>query len=423
MNTLFTHLLGLTATVALGHIAQGQPEPLSLAECHHLAEKNYPLAKQRDLIAQSARFSVEKAHTSYFPQLNITGQATYQSAVTEIPIQVPGMAMPALSKDQYKLYGEVNQTLYDGGITRLQKAAATAGAEMEKRALEVELYGVKQRVNQLFFGILLLDAQLVQNRLFQQDIVAGLEKTQAAIANGSSLISSASLLEAELLKTQQQESELQASRKAYMGMLGLFINRPLDEHTVLQRPAVVRPSLKVNRPEIQWYTSQLRVVDVEDQLLTAKNLPKLSLFLQGGIGRPALNMLSNDLEAYYYGGVQITIPISGFYTIQKDRALLDIRRRAIDLKQETFLFNTDLSLRQQRIALDKYEELLATDDRIIALRTSVKAAALAQLENGVINAADYLREVHAEDLAKVTKILHEVQRLLIQYDIQQLSGK
>lgn len=401
---------------------QAQLQSLTLAEARVLAAENYPMVKQRDLINRSTGYSIEQANTGYLPQININGQATYQSAVTEIPIQIPGMDVPALSKDQYKLYAEVNQNLYDGGATKLQKQAIEANADLEQQALQVELYKINERVNQLFFGILLVNAQLAQNGLLKRDIQAGLEKAWAAIANGAALKSSGNLLEAELLSAEQQATELQTTRKAYLYMLGLFIDQPLDERTVLKRPAPQSVSSSVSRPELRWYAQQQNGIDVACKLLAAKNRPKLGLFLQAGAGRPALNMLSNNFEAYYYGGVRLTIPISGLYTLKKERALLDIRKAAIDVQKETFLFNTDLSLQQQNTEAAKYQQLLVTDDEIIALRTSIKEAALAQLENGVINTADYLREVNAEDHAKLAKIRHEIQLLKAQYDIQYTTG-
>lgn len=402
--------------------AQAPVATLALPESQTLAVENYPLIKQRDLITLSTRYAAEQANKGYLPQINVNGQATYQSEVTSIPIQVPGIDVPTLDKDQYKLYGEINQSLYDGGSIKLQKQAVEANAQVEAQALEVELYKIKERVNQLFFGILLLDAQLDQNELLRKDIQAGLDKTNAAIANGAALKSNGSLLEAELLKTAQHTVELQATRSAYLHMLGQFINRPLDENTVLERPGAPAPSRGNNRPELEGYARQQNSIEVNRKQLAAKNLPKLNFFVQAGVGRPALNMLSNDFDPYYYGGIRLSIPISGFYTLKKEKALLDIKAKAIDVQRENFLFNNELTLAQQNTESAKYGQLLETDDQIIALRTSVKEAALAQLENGVVNSADYLREVNAEDNAKLAKILHELQWLIVQYDIQHTSG-
>ncbi len=402
--------------------AQTPVTMLTLAESQTLATENYPLIKQRNLIELSTRYAVEQANKGYLPQINVNGQATYQSEVTKIPIQVPGIDVPTLDKDQYKLYGEINQSLFDGGSIKLQKQSLEANAQVEAQALEVELYKIRERVNQLFFGILLLDAQLNQNELLQKDIRAGLDKTNAAIANGAALKSSGHLLEAELLKTTQRTVELQTTRSAYLHMLGQFVNRPLDENTILERPKAPTSSVDNTRPELDWYAFQQNSIDVNRKLLMSKNLPKLNFFVQAGVGRPALNMLSNDFDPYYYGGIRLSIPISGFYTLKKEKALLDIKTKSIDVQRENFLFNNELTLSQQNIESAKYEQLLETDDEIITLRTSVKVATLSQLENGVVNSADYLREVNAEDNAKLAKILHELQWLMVQYDIQHTTG-
>ncbi len=414
-------LLLLCSLMSIGK-TPAQTQVLTLQESQALAADNYPMVKQRDLIARSASYAIEQNDKLSLPQINITGQATYQSAVTEIPIHIPGMDVPAMNKDQYKLYGEIAQNLYNGGLTRLNKQAIEAETEAKQQALAVELYKIKERVNQLYFGILLLDAQLAQNDLLQKDIYAGLEKINAAITNGAALKSEGNLLEAEWLTAKQQATTLGATRAAYLHLLGLFTGRQLDEHTLLEKPATPSTSSTINRPELSWYAQQRNGIDVERKLLHAKNRPKLGLFLQTGVGRPALNMLSNDFEAYYYGGVRLSIPISGFYTLKKEKAQLAVKEASLAVQQETFLFNTNLSLHQQHIEAAQYEQLLETDNDIIALRTSVKEAALAQLENGVITTADYARESHAVSKARLSKIRHELQQLKMQYDIQYTTG-
>ncbi|WP_262250045.1 TolC family protein [Parapedobacter soli] len=421
INPYLILLLACLLAIPIGR-ADAQATALTLRESQTLAAENYPMVKQRDLISKSASYAIDQVDKRYLPQITINGQATYQSAVTEIPIPVPGMDISTVDKDQYKFYGEVSQNLYDGGLTRMNKLAIATDSDVDQQALEVELYKIKERVNELYFGILLLDAQLAQNDLLQKDIQSGLDKITAAIANGAALKSEGSLLEAERLKVRQQATELAATRRAYLYMLGLFIGRSLGEHTSLETPAHPDASETIGRPELGWYALQKQRIDVERKLLDAKNRPRLGLFLQAGVGRPALNLLSNNLEAYYYGGVRLSIPISGFYTLKKERALLDMKDATVDVQKETFVFNTNLSLHQQRTEAAKYEQLLATDNEIIALRKSVKDAALSQLENGVINTADYVREALAVSNARLSKIYHELQLLKAQHDISYTSG-
>lgn len=403
-------------------VAWVQAQSLTIEECYTLAAQNYPLVKQRELIAKSNEYNLQNLSKGYLPQLSVYGQATYQSEVTQVPINVPGMDVPTLSKDQYKFYGELNQTVFDGSILKQQKRIQESTTAIEQQKIEVELYKIKERVNQLFFGILLVDEQLKQTSLLKDDINLGLKKTEAAIANGTAFKSNADALRAELLNADQRTTELKAARTAYAEMLALFINRPLDATVQLEKPKALINAQEINRPELALYEYQNNAVDAQYKMLTARNLPKLNLFVQGGYGRPALNMLSNEFESYYIGGVKMSWSLSGLYTLKKDKALLDLNRKNIAVQKETFLFNTNYSLKQQNSEVNKYSELLTSDDEIVTLRTNVKNTSAIQLENGVITSNDYLREVNAADKARQNKIVHEIQLLMAQYAQQTTTG-
>ena len=395
---------------------------LTLNDCYKLALQNYPQVKQRELIAKTADYTVENIQKGYLPQLNINGQATYQSAVTAIPIKLPGVNIPTLSKDQYKLYGEFDQVVYDGGAIKQQKQLQKATEAVNQQQLETDLYQLKDRINQLFFGVLLVDQQLKQNDLVIKDVQLGYDKIQALIKNGTAFRSNGDVLLAELLQNKQQSINLHASRKAYTDMLSLFIGKTVDETTILVKPQPINPSHEINRPELQEYDQQGKNLDVQNKLLTVQTLPKLNLFLQGGVSRPGLNFLSNSFDTYYIGGIKLTWSPSVFYTLKKSRALIDINRKSLDVQKETFLFNTNLTVKQQDADMGKFQRLLASDDEIINLRTRVKNTALTQLENGVITTNDFLTNVNDENQARQNKILHEVQLLITQYNQQTTTG-
>ncbi|MCO5947116.1 TolC family protein [Mucilaginibacter flavidus] len=410
-----------TLITAFAARAQSQQQ-LTLADCYKQAEQNYPLIKQRGLIAETSEYNIDNIQKGYLPQLSFTGQATYQSTVTQIPIKVPGVNILALSKDHYKAYGEINQVLYTGGELEQQKQLQKTSEAINRQQLEAELYQLKSRINQLFFGVLLLDEQIKQNDLFIKDLQLGLNKAEASIKNGTAFKSTGDIIKADILKNKQRTIELQASRKAYMDMLALFTGTNTTSETVLVKPQPINVSEQINRPELLVYNEQAKNLDVQNKLLSSKTLPRLGLFLQGGVGRPGLDMLSNSLDAYYIGGIRLTWSPSVFYTLKKSRALIDVNRKTLDVQKETFLFNTNLTVKQQDAEIGKYQQLLASDDEIINLRSRVKTTAMAQLENGVINGNDFLSQVNAEDQARQSKILHETQLLMSQYNQQTTTG-
>jgi outer membrane protein TolC len=365
---------------------------------------------------------VENASKGYLPQLTIYGQATYQSDVTKIPIKLPGADIPVLSKDQYRMYVEATQVIYDGGMIRQQKALLETNGKIEEQRLEVELYKLKDRINQLFFGILLTGEQLKQNALLQDDIQRAIHKAQALAENGTALKSSVAMLQAELIKAKQRSIELQAAHQAYKDMLGLFISAPLDERTQLLKPQSMQPSEELKRPELFVYDTQEKGLDVQKSILLAKNRPRLSFFAQGGYGRPALNVLSNTFDPYYIGGLRFNFPLSGLYTLHKEKALIEINRKSIAVQKETFLFNIQFGLKQQQAEINKLQEILQSDEEMITLRNTIKNTVSAQLENGIVQASDYLRELNADDNARQNKILHEIQLLIAQYNQQNITG-
>lgn len=399
-------------------------QSLTIGQAYDLSEKNYPVTKQTGLIEQSAAISINNLNKGYLPQFTVSGQATYQSDVTEIPLQLPGFDIESLSKDQYKLLADVNQVIYDGGSIRQQKILQQLNADVSRQQVNVELYKLKERINQLYLGILYLDEQVKQVQLVRADLQTGIKRVEAQVNNGVALRSNLNVLKAELLKTDQHGIELKASRKGFIETLSLFLGQPINENALFERPANISFAAgEISRPELKLFEEQTTLADQQNNMIRAKNLPKASLFVQGGYGRPGLNMLVNDFDFFYIGGVRLNWSLGGLYTKKKEKEQVEVNKRIIDIQKETFLLNTNTQLKQQQSEIEKLEQMLATDDTIIDLRQQVKEAAKAQLENGVITANDYLREVNAEDQARQARITHQLQLLQAEINYQTISGK
>jgi len=399
-------------------------EVLTIEQCYESARNNYPLIKQKELIEQSKEFSIANVRSGLLPQISINAQATYQSDVTQVPITAPGFNIEALAKDQYKVYGEVTQSLYDGGTTKGQKTIVETSARVEDQKLEIELYKIKERINQLFFGILLVDEQTKQLELLQKDLERNIARTESAVRNGTAFKMSVDLLQAEYLKAEQRIIETQSMRQAFIVMLGYFINKPLTETTQLEKPIIlsIEDQPLLTRPELTLFNYQNEMLGAQYELGKTKTLPRVGLFLQGGYGRPALNQLKNEFDTYYLGGIRLNWSLSGFYNSKRDKQLLDLNMRQVNAQKETFEFNTNLITGQQKQELNKLKKLISVDDKIIELRTSIKQTAEMQQENGVITTNDYLRELNAEDQAKQNRLLHEMQLLMALYAYQNTIG-
>lgn len=426
VNWLIMSLI-LALTFLLFHPATAQNQnELTIDSCYAMAKRNYPLVRQYDLINKSKTYSLDNVSKGYLPQVNIGGQASYQSDVTQPTLNsnLPG-ALPffeTISKDQYKVYGEVVQPITDLFTLSNQKDLVEKNAEVETQKLEVELYKLRERIDQLYFGMLLIDEQINQNEILKRDIHAGIEKTTAAFENGTALKSNLDLLKAEMLKANQRTIELKAGRQSYADMLSLFIGQAVNGNTVIAKPAMPAFSPTITRPELDMFENQKQIYNIQGNIVNAKNLPRFSLFFQSGMGRPALNMLSNDFDFFYIGGVRMNWSLSGFYTSNKEKKLLGFNQNSLDIQKETFLFNTNLIVKQQLNEISKIESLIQTDNEIIELRENIKTTAQSQLVNGVITTNDYLTYVNAEDQARQNLLLHEIQLLMVLYNNQTTTG-
>lgn len=402
-----------------------QPRKLTITEAYEQGRVNYPLIRQRELIRQSAAYTIENAAKAYLPVLSLNGQATYQSAVTNLPISLPiaGFSLPNAQKDQYKFYGEVNQQIYEAGMIKNERAMARAKAKIDEQSLEVDLYGLYERINQLFFGILLLQAQEQQNLLLQKDLHNGLEKIKALVANGVAYRSSADEIAAQLLQAEQSGVVLHSAEKGYTAMLRQFLLMKVEDASIqLEKPPMPQLNSTISRPELALFDEQQQMEVLQVQQLKIQLRPKLGFFLQGGYGRPGLNMLSDQFEWFYLGGLKLSWNLGSWYTLGNQKRILGMNRQMLGIQKETFLFNTRLSQARQLADLEQYKELLKKDDAIISLRLSVKNAASAQLENGVSSVHDYITQINAEDVARQNRLLHEIQLLQAQYTYMQISG-
>lgn len=400
--------------------AHGQGR-LTLEDCYDRAEQNYPVIRHRDLIEKTKELSLENASRESLPQISFGGQATYQSEVTQIPIEMPGIE--PLSKDQYRVFGEISQTLYHGGLVDKQKASEAMNASIEQQKIGVELYQLRNRINELYFGILLLQEQASQGELLRQDLTAALKKTEASILNGTALKTAADVLRAELLRVDQRLIEMESSQSAYRDVLALFINESINDKTQLEKPSFSLTSGSVDRPELSLFEMQKKSLEVSHSLRLARKRPRVELFVQGGYGRPGLNMLENSFSFYGLGGLRFSWRLSGYYTSGNEREILGLRQQSIDVQRETFLFNTGASVRQHEREIARFRRLMDVDDQIIALRKSIRETAAVQLEKGVITSTDFIQEINAEDQAKQNRVLHEIQWLMAQAKYQFSSGQ
>ena len=413
-------LLFLCALTAFGQI--------TLEQCQTLARENYPSIRQFGLIEESTNYSIANASKSNLPQFSLSAQATYQSDVASFPERMTamyeqiGITMKGLNKDQYRIALEVNQTIWDGGVSRAQKDIAKAEGEVSKHSLEVELYTLRDRINNLYFGILILSEQLSQNTLLQTLLESNLKTATAHVDNGTAMQSDINAIKVELLSAGQQRTHIESAREAYCNMLSVMIGKPIGSTEYFTKPAPQSVQRGFNNlPELQLLNTQLAQFEAQKQAINSSVMPRIGLFAQGFYGNPGLNLFKDMTENRwtwnYIAGVQFRWNFGNYYTRKGNLQKLSLAHQRVENQRETFLFNADLATIQQRNAIEKMNKIMADDSEIIKLRSSIRETSEAKYANGTITVSDLLRDIIAENQSLQSKSLHEIEWLKNIYDL------
>lgn len=400
-------------------------DTLTLDSCLQQARRNYPLIKQKDLINQASELRLTNITNVYLPQLSLNGQATYQSAVTEIPIKIKNIEIPSLYKDMYKLTADVTQVIYDGGITHVQKTLEDITLQVEQQNLETELYKINDKVNTIYFSIIALQESKKLLLLLKEDISNKLAKIESGVKNGILLESNADVLKAEILKIEQQIIELESGITAGYHMLGDYLNVTIAENTFLKLPetTIFTTDYEITRPEMKAFDLLQQKLDGSKSLLNAKLMPKAAGFGQVGYGRPGLNMLSNSFDGFYLVGAKITWNIWDWEQSKNEKKLIDIQSQVVSTQKEAFSQAIRVLLEKNIADIQKYNAMLEKDKAIIALREKIVKSAAAQLENGTITATEYLTELIAASQAKTNQTAHIILLAKAQADYFTTKGK
>ena len=414
----------------------------SLEECQQAAERNYPLIRQYGLIEKTTELTVANIQKGWLPQVSASAQATYQSDVVAWPDEMKGMLgqmgvnFEGLKKDQYRVGLDVQQTVFDGGAIRSQKEIARQQGEVQSAQNEVSIYNVRKRVNEMYFGLLLTDEQIKLNQDLQELLSANEKKLASMFKNGTASESDYLNVKAERLNVVQQMTSLQSQRQTLVRMLSTFCG--------IEVKAPVKPVLSVavpqslgsaasfveeqtgQRPELKAIDAQLRLADAQEKALDAALMPKLGVFAQGYYGYPGYNMFEDMLQRKFSWngmiGARLSWNIGALYTRKNDKTKLNAQRSMFNVQRETFLFNNHLEQIQHNEDIERYRKLMADDDEIISLRSSIRKAAESKLSHGIIDVNDLVKEINNENSARLQQSMHEIQMLKEIYEQKYVTG-
>ena len=398
----------------------------TLDECQQAAERNYPLIRQYDLITKTTDLTVKNLQKGWLPQLSAQAQATLQSDVTSWPDQMQtmmqqmGISTKGLSKGQYRLGIDVQQTVFDGGLIRSQQQIARQQGKIQEAQNEATLYQVRQRVNEMYFALLLTEERIRLTQDLQTLLTANEKKLAAMVKGGTAAASDEQTVKAERLNAVQQLTELQSQKQMLRRLMTTFCGIEVAAPVKPSFPSQAALQKNNARPELKVLDAQIQLANAQEKALDAALMPKLGVFAQGFYGYPGYNMFEDMMkrQGSWNGmiGARLTWNIGALYTRKNDKAKLNAQRSMFDVQREVFLFNNRMEQLQESENMTRYQRLMATDNDIIALRSSVRKAAESKLSHGIIDVNDLVREINQENAARVQQSIHELELLKEMYD-------
>lgn len=396
-------------------------QTLTLEDCYALATKNYPIAKQTGLIQQKSSYEIDALNKGKLPKIDINAQATYQSDVIGFPTAMPGVE--PINKDQYRTTLDVNQLLYNGGIIDANAKLKEAQTKTQQQQIEVSLYQLKSRINHYFFSVLLLQEKTALLLSKKEVLTTKIKEVKSGVQFGAILPSSEQVLEAEIIKINQQLTEIKFENIKLLNNLSKLTFSEIDTETTLVQPLLYSNSTNVTRPEIAFYDLQKEQLESSKNLISKSNLPKINAFGQAGYGNPGLNMLDNSFQTFYVVGLKANWSVFDWGKTKTDKKALDISKEIISSEKETFELNNKMQLEEQDYEIKKLEQLLFSDSEIIQIREKVIKSSDAQLKNGVITTSEYLVEFTNLFEAKNILKIHQVQLAAAKSNYEIIRGK
>ena len=415
---------GLILLLLLHQITLAQNKPLlDIDSCYVMAKNNYPLIRQYGLLSQAADFNISNASKAYLPQVSLTGIGAY--IFSGFPgVSSPGSPAPEDSKLKFLGIAQVNQTIWDGGVVKAQKEMIRANENVEKNSVDVSLYAVRERVNQLYFGVLLIDAQLNQMDVLVARYELNLQNIIKSKENGYAYQSDVDEIKAEILSLEQKKIEFRYARKGYLEMLSYLIGRPLQGEEQLAKP--IQDSLlnlqQNNRPELSLFASQHTLIETQFRQNKANNMPKLGLLGAGILIEPGAHFGSTSLTSLALAGLSLSWNTGNLYRSSNNKQLNKIQLDKLSTEEETFRFNNNMQLQQASADIEKERAILKKDEEIVALKATIKQSYQLKYDNGLCPMADLITAMNRESEAKSNQSLHEVQLMMSLYNRKTING-
>jgi outer membrane protein TolC len=401
------NIIGLAMLLLFSIRVVAQPS-ISLSALYDALDHNHPFQKMKAISETIADQQRALQASTQLPQANLSGQATWQSDVTSIPLKFPGIDIPSPTKDQYRALLELNQSLYDGGNHKTADEQIKQSLAMEIASTDVSLYGLRESVCRAYFGARIADLTIQQLQILIADLEQKSVRLSTQIREGIASGYQDAVSKVKIMEAKQSIRDAIKMKQAAIQTINILTGINLDTAARFDQSILNIAGGNSLRPEHQLFDAQKKLqIALFDNSIVKYN-PKINAFAQLGYGRPGLNVLSNEFKPYSILGLRAQWNLSDLYLKQKNKEknILQANLDKVQIQEEAFNIQQKSKSITQELDIKNYEESLLEDEQVITLYEKILVSSAAQFENGISSMNDYSNDANNLAQAKIKRDVH-----------------
>lgn len=400
-----------------------QDIPLDTAIARALRHERF--AEARSIVADMGTLRNREVGSSWYPQLQLNAQSTIQNEQIAFPATLPGFAPPEVPLDFHRVLVNFSQTVYDGSTTKARRRLEQLDSDQQDLTLARRELDLRGQVTQRYMAVLLAEAQEQLVELRKGTLQEQRQRLVSAVEAGAALGADSAALAAEWITADQEAVQVRHTVERLRDELRTLTDdaRMTTSSFMVPDDTTIAEGSAAQRPDIRAFDLRMQALDAQSDLALGGRLPKVRVFGNAGYGDPGYNTFNEEWRPMLLAGIGLEWRILDWGSRRRNDHLLDLQHELLQQDKDRLMEQWDIALAAQRRNIRQDRELVATDDRLVALRGQVSAAKAEQLANGTITASEYITELNKEHAARLGREVHRLQAVLAVRTYNDIQGK
>lgn len=388
-------------------------QSLTLDSCIRSAFRKYEFQADHDDYITQSELSIKNANKTWLPALQLDASFTWQNENITIPVgaNIPGFEAPAVPLNFNRVLVSFTQNIYDGSASSRTKDLTTNTLKVNRLGVEQQQVILESRISALFMGVLLAQEQEKILTSKSDLLEERLKVLEGALEFGGSTPATILSIETEILKVEQQKTELKYQVKSLTSSLSEITGLPISEEDSFDPPEGVLTSSNspMERPEIRILDLQNEQLEIQKSLKTTSRNPRVFAFGNIGAGNPGYDIFAEqDITPMILIGMGVKWNIIDWNFNRNEITKIQLQQNQLDRIKTRTISHFDEQSSVQKREIEKLKEQLKRDEKILQLQNSLTEMRSAQLENGVITSTEYLEAIDQLTEFQTQQKVHEL---------------